>query len=134
MSKRALAASATVALLSLAGCTRSGAPGQPFVSKAPAAVAIGPAASCIQTTLIKDTRVWDDRTIDFIMAGGKRYRNTLPVACPELGFQQRFAHRTTTDSLCNTDTITVLPTGSSIPGATCLLGQFVPVRLAGAPG
>lgn len=131
MRKRAIAAASALAVLALAGCTRAGPPGQPFVSKAPAAVAIGPAASCVQVNMIHDTRVWDDRTIDFVMTGGTRYRNTLPYSCPELGFQQRFAYKTSTTSLCDVDTITVLPTGSSIPGATCGLGKFVPVRLTG---
>ena len=132
MSKRAIAASAVIAVLSLSGCARTGAPGEQFVSRAPAATVIGPAVSCVQTTLIQETRVWDDQTIDFVMNGGKRYRNTLPIRCPELGFEQRFAYRTSNSSLCDVDTITVLHTGSSIPGPTCGLGKFVPVTLAGS--
>ena len=67
MSKRAIAASAVIAVLALSGCARTGAPGEQFVSRAPAATVIGPAVSCVQTTLIQETRVWDDQTIDFVM-------------------------------------------------------------------
>lgn len=130
MSKRAIAVSALVAVLGLSGCARTGAPGEQFVSKAPAATVVGEPVNCVQTNLIHDTRVWDDRTIDFVMVGGTRYRNTLPGRCPNLGFDQRFAYKTATNSLCSIDTITVLPTGSSIPGPTCGLGKFVPVKLA----
>jgi hypothetical protein len=130
MSKRAIAASAAVAVVALSGCARTGLANDRFVSKARAATVVGPAASCVQIRRIHDTRVWDDRTIDFVMDDGTRYRNTLPYRCPELGFQQRFAYKTSTTSLCSVDTITVLPTGSSIPGATCGLGKFVPVKLA----
>jgi hypothetical protein len=130
MSKRAIALSAAVATLTLAGCTQEGPRRQPVI-KAQAAVAVGRPVNCIQTTLIHDTKVWDDYTIDFVMNNGTRYRNTLAGRCPNLGFDQRFAYKTTTGSLCDVDTITVLPTGSSIPGPTCGLGKFVPVRLAG---
>jgi len=130
MSKRAIALSAALAMLALAGCTREG-PGQQPVIKAAPAVAVGKPVSCIQTNLIHDTKVWDDYTIDFVMTDGTRYRNTLAGRCPNLGFEQRFAYKTATSSLCSVDTITVLPTGSSIPGPTCGLGKFVPVKLAG---
>jgi succinyl-diaminopimelate desuccinylase len=69
--------------------------------------------------------------IDFVMNDGTRYRNTLAGRCPNLGFDQRFAYKTATSALCDVDTITVLPTGSSIPGPTCGLGKFAPVKLAG---
>ena len=63
------------------------------------------------------------------MRGGATYRNTLPGRCPGLGFEQRFAYRTTIDQLCSLDTITVLQSGSSIPGPTCGLGKFMPVTM-----
>jgi hypothetical protein len=131
MSKRAIAASAVLATLALAGCAPTADAGRQAVVKAPPAVAVGQPVSCIQTNLIHDTRVWDDYTIDFVMNDGTRYRNTLAGRCPNLGFDQRFAYKTATSALCDVDTITVLPTGSSIPGPTCGLGKFAPVKLAG---
>jgi hypothetical protein len=100
--------------------------------RAPAAVAVGEPVNCIETNQISGTRVHDDRTIDFEMRGGRLYRNTLPYRCGSLGFQERFAYRTTIGRLCSTDTITVLQSGG-VNGPTCGLGQFVPVQLSDGP-
>jgi hypothetical protein len=99
--------------------------------RAPAATAIGEPVSCIQTNTIRGTRVHDDRTIDFEMTNGRTYRNTLPIRCSGLGFEERFAYKTTIGRLCSTDTITVLQSGG-INGPTCGLGEFVPVQLTGS--
>ncbi len=124
------AAAAAVATLSISACARTAPANTPPLKHAAApAVAVGAPVSCVQTNLIDQTKVWNDRTIDFIMRGGTRYRNTLPMNCGTLGFDQRFSYHTTTGQLCDVDTITVLPTGSSIPGPTCGLGKFVPVKL-----
>ena len=97
-------------------------------SRAPAIEALGPAVSCIQTSRIRDTEVHDDQTIDFHMIGGDTYRNTLPNRCPSLGFEERFAYRTTTGQLCSVDVITVLYSDGT-RGAGCGLGEFLPVRI-----
>lgn len=111
---------------SLAGCTTE--PRSTPASRAPAAVAAGEPVNCVSTGSIDTTRVHDDRTIDFVMRDGTVYRNTLPASCGPLGFEKRFAYRTTTARLCSTDTITVLQSGG-VNGPTCGLGEFVPVRL-----
>jgi hypothetical protein len=98
---------------------------------APAVTIAGGPVDCIQTSRIRNTAVHDDYTIDFEMAGGDVYRNTLPGRCPGLGFEERFSHASTTGSLCGVDTITVLYTDRG-RGATCGLGQFVPVRYVDA--
>lgn len=118
-----------LAVASLAGCTAEPET-SPSASRAPAAVAAGEPVNCVSTGSIDDTRVHDDRTIDFVMRDGTVYRNTLPVACGPLGFERRFAYRTTTSRLCSTDTITVLQSGG-VGQPTCGLGEFVPVRLTG---
>lgn len=100
--------------------------------RAPAVVVLGEPVSCIQTSRIRNTTVHDDYTIDFEMSGSAVYRNTLPARCPGLGFEERFAHQTTTGQLCRVDTITVLQQGGSGRGPTCGLGSFVPVRYADA--
>jgi hypothetical protein len=99
--------------------------------RAPAVEVVGEPVNCIQTSRIQSTRVRDDYTIDFELAGNQVYRNTLPGRCPSLGFEERFAHTSTTGQLCNVDVITVLQSGGS-RGASCGLGQFVPVRYAGS--
>ena len=131
MKKSAIVLAAALAVPALVGCVPAADANRQPVIKAPAAVSVGQPVSCIQTNLIHDTKVWDDYTIDFVMTDGTRYRNTLAGRCPNLGFDQRFGYKTATSSLCNVDTITVLPTSSSIPGPTCGLGPFVPVKLAG---
>lgn len=114
------------AALSLAACTAE--MGDDGRGDVPAATVIGEPVSCIQTSRIQTTRVHDDRTIDFHMAGGTVYRNTLPNRCPSLGFEERFSYATTSGQLCDVDVITVLDSDGQ-RGAGCGLGKFVPVQL-----
>jgi hypothetical protein len=97
----------------------------------PAATPDGEAVNCLNTTRIRETRVRSDSVIDFYTLGGKVYRNTLPNSCPSLGFEEKFAYKTSTSELCNVDIITVLQSGGGLtPGASCGLGKFQPVQLA----
>lgn len=99
--------------------------------KIPVATPDGEAVSCVPLIQIRETRVRDDRTIDFLMTGRKVYRNTLPSPCPSLGFEQRFSYATSLSQLCSTDIITVLYQAPYLtPGASCGLGQFQPVTLS----
>jgi hypothetical protein len=90
---------------------------------------IGPAVNCLQLQNIRETRVRDDRTIDFITRGGQWYRNTLPNSCPQLGFERAFAYQTSITQLCNVDIITVIVQGAGPRrGASCGLGKFTPIE------
>lgn len=92
----------------------------------------GAAEDCVSITAIRNTRVRDDRTIDFYMSGRKVYRNTLPQSCPGLGSDRAFSYETSLSRLCSLDIITVLRASSPVPrGASCGLGKFQPVN--GAP-
>ncbi|MEO0031336.1 MAG: hypothetical protein RIS94_1094 [Pseudomonadota bacterium] len=97
----------------------------------PVATAVGPAVSCIPLAQISESRVRDDWTIDFRVAGNRWYRNSLPNRCNSLGFEKAFSYATSLSQLCNTDIITVIATGAG-GGArgSCGLGQFQPVTLA----
>jgi hypothetical protein len=95
----------------------------------PAATPTGEPVSCISMSSLRSTQVRSDKVIDFIASGGKVYRNELPSACPGLGFEKRFIHRTSLDQYCSLDQITVLQDPPDIPGATCGLGKFQPVKL-----
>ena len=93
----------------------------------PPATPNGPAVDCISTINLR-SRVRSDQVIDFFV-GRKAYRNTLPNACPSLGFEERFAYRLQTTRLCSTDIVTVLQDPGLSRGAGCGLGQFQPVSL-----
>ncbi len=93
---------------------------------------VGESQQCVQTTRIRSTRVLSDRVIDFELAGGRRLRNTLPVRCPSLGFEERFSYSTYGSQLCSSEIITVLRSPSALPGPSCGLGRFQPVERAPA--
>ena len=95
----------------------------------PDAVPDGKPVNCVQTTSIRSTSVHGDSVIDFHMLGGKVYRNTLPMSCPSLGFEERFLYRTSISQLCSVDIITVLQSPGLSQGASCGLGKFQPVKL-----
>jgi hypothetical protein len=131
MLKRALWI-APVALLGLAGCSGTMDGGSSSkASRAPAAKVVGDPQSCIPISQIRGSKVRDDFTIDFDMAGSKTYRNTLPHSCPGLGSEQAFTYETSLTQLCNTDIIYVLRRigGDYQRGAGCGLGSFVPVEI-----
>ena len=96
----------------------------------------GEAVNCVQLRQIQNTRVRDDKTIDFHMLGGKIYRNSLPHSCPGLGFEEKFLYKTSLSQLCSVDIITVLRNagGGLDRGASCGLGKFQPMVKAPAGG
>lgn len=96
----------------------------------PPATPAGEATDCVSLSNIREARVRDDRTIDFIMRNGTVYRNTLAFSCPQLGFEQSFSYKTSLSRLCSVDIITVLQHAGGIrTGASCGLGTFQPVKL-----
>ena len=127
MTFRTIAVLATVCALPLTGCTAEMDRDRDV--RAPAAVAVGPAVDCVDTSRIDTTKAHDDYTIDFKMIDNTVYRNTLSNRCSGLGFEDRFAYETSIGRLCSIDTITVLYSSGG-RGATCGLGDFVPVRYA----
>ena len=121
---------AAFAAVFAAGCAQQEAPAErPVV--APAAKVTGPAESCISLAQLRDSRIRDDWTIDFMRDGKRAWRNTLPNRCPGLRSNDSFAYETSLSQLCSTDIIYVLTQIGGRPqrGAACGLGQFVPVEL-----
>ncbi len=102
-------------------------------NRVPAATPAGAPIDCVALRQIKSTEVRDGQTIDFVMHGGKVYRNTLDGGvCPQLSFERRFAYRVSGNQLCSLDTITVLTEPGPSLGASCGLGAFEPVTLSPA--
>jgi len=126
MSHNRIATLLAAATLAVSACTAETETGAEV--RAPAVTVAGAPVNCIQSSRIRNTVVHDDYTIDFVMAGGDVYRNTLPNRCPGLGFEERFAYEVSAGQLCRVDTITVLQSGAAGRGPTCGLGEFVPVR------
>lgn len=94
-----------------------------------AEVADATAQRCITLNRVDHTQVVDDDTILFHMRGREIYENSLPRRCPQLASEDRFMYRVTGGQLCDLDTITVLDDigFGFLPGASCGLGQFVPI-------
>lgn len=88
---------------------------------------LGEAETCLDVYRIKETRIIDNQTILFIMRGGKRYLNRLPVPCAGLVVADGFGYSTSITKLCMQDHISVLSPGSA-PGNICMLGKFIPIE------
>jgi len=115
------------ASLAFGGCRVTHAVRAPVT---PAATVMGEPESCVSRAQLRETRIRDDATIDFIGNGGQVWRNTLPDGCPGLRPHSGFAYETSLNQLCSTDIIYVLETAGGLHrGAACGLGQFVPVKL-----
>jgi hypothetical protein len=98
----------------------------------PAAEAIGPALDCLPLTQFNNSRIRDDRTIDFIGgAGNKVWRVTLPNRCAGLKAANAFTYETSLSQLCKLDIIYPLNQfGNTLQrGPGCGLAPFVPVKL-----
>ena len=92
------------------------------------AKAVGASQDCVRRSDISNTRIRDEKTIDFVMRGQQVYRNVLPYSCSGLATYDSFSYSTATDRLCSVDTITVRTTDGS-PGPTCGLGKFQRIEL-----
>lgn len=116
--------------LALAGCMQAQASSRNDEPGGPPARVTGEPVSCVRTTAFSDTRVRDDRTIDFMRNSRQGWRNTLPNSCPGLAVQNAFTYRVSTGELCSVDVIYVLETAGGLSrGAGCGLGKFVPIEL-----
>ncbi len=119
-------------LAALAGSALAPAAARPLKPEQEAKIQpAGEPVNCIEPSRIRETRVRDDKTIDFYMQNRQVYRNTLPQSCPELGFEERFGYTTSINQLCSVDIIHVLHSSPPLRGASCGLGKFQPIT--GAP-
>jgi hypothetical protein len=98
----------------------------------PAAQPTGAPVSCVPLAQVRETRIRDDWTIDFVSSGGGRvWRNALTSRCSGLKAADAITYETSLSQLCNTDIVYVLETAGGLHrGGSCSLGQFVPVKLS----
>ena len=84
------------------------------------------ARSCINSSLIRQTKIVDDTRILFYLRGKTIYHNILSRKCNGLAREGRFSYHTTTGSLCRLDFIRVLYRGGAglQEGSACGLGYF----------
>jgi hypothetical protein len=126
-----LTVSARVALIAAAitGCSPADSAKRPPVT--PAATALGKPQSCLFLPQLREMRIRDDWTIDFISDSGRVWRNSLSDRCPGLRMNNAITYETSLNQLCNTDIVYEVETfGTGLHrGAACGLGQFVPVKL-----
>lgn len=87
---------------------------------------------CLSSNRIRNNEILDSSHIIFEISSSKKYLNTLPNACPGLKKGSTIMYRTSINKLCDLDIITILNStgGGYMPGASCGLGQFVPISNA----
>ena len=123
-----LTAALVVGSSALAGSSKP----RPRPETSPAARPVGPPTSCVPLNQIRESKVRDDWTIDFIASDKRAWRNSLTAPCPGLRVNNAITYETSLSQLCSTDIVYVLDTsaGGLRRGAACSIGQFVPVELA----
>ena len=72
-------------------------------------------------------RVIDSRTLVYD-GGGTLWVNRLPGECPGLRPDGTLIIETTTGQYCRSDRFRELEWGATIPGPTCILGEFTAYR------
>ncbi len=130
MHKPFLALAATAALFGGFAIAAASSPSERRAKIMAAYRPVGEPISCISLNRIRDTKVVDNRTIDFHVGSDKVFRNTLSSSCPGLANEDRFSYRTSLSSLCSVDSIRVLHSygGTLQEGAGCGLGKFQPME------
>jgi hypothetical protein len=122
-------------LLVLAGCAATGTDGpsrdQEALSRELAGRAAGEAEFCIRpASSSAGLTVVDSRTLTY-REGRTLWVNRLPDECPGLRPLDTLIVELHGNRYCRHDRFRSIQSGSSIPGPTCLLGDFVPYRARG---
>lgn len=86
----------------------------------------GPPERCIEISRVNGPQIIDDQTIVYRQSGRRIWVNRLPDACPGLRTDALVVVQPTGSQLCSTDNFRTLIRYTSIPGAICRFGEFVP--------
>lgn len=84
----------------------------------------GEMMNCVSLPLIKQSRILDNKTILLESTGHTAYLNELPFECPQLKMMDAYAHKTSINSMCSMDLITVIDTTVDQRLGSCPLGKF----------
>ena len=115
--------------LLLAGCAPLAQPdpsGQALARELAGRTA-GEPESCLPAAMHRGLRVIDRRTLAYD-AGRTLWINRLPADCPGIEPPSTLIVEVHAGRYCRGDLVRGLEGGSSIPGPTCILGEFVPYR------
>lgn len=118
-----------VAAAALAGsCTRPAVPpGSDFAAQTEGRIA-GPAQSCISNNSSENLHVLDPQTLAY-GTGRTIYVNRLNAQCPAMSEVNTIIIQPSLGGqYCRGDLVRGLEPGATIPGPTCILGDWVPYR------
>jgi hypothetical protein len=81
---------------------------------------------CLSLIRIRDSKILDSEHVLFTLTDKSMYLNTLPKKCAGMDPGDAYTFRTSLNSLCNQDVITILRPGGHgmLPGVSCGLGMF----------
>ena len=95
------------------------------------APASGPTQSCLAQRQIDAVKPVNDRTVLFVMRGGRTFRNELPVSCPAWARGDTgYIHISTQDRLCSGEIVSLFARGGGFDYGSCILGPFTPIATA----
>jgi hypothetical protein len=114
-------------LLIIAGCAAVGESGQAELSRELANMTAGPAQSCAPSTQSQSLQAVDNRTL-VLRTANTVWVSRLEGPCPGLTPMSTIIVESFNGQYCRGDHVSGLEPGSSIPGATCPLAEFVPYR------
>ena len=118
-----IAAAATIA-----GCSRPGVPQRSELAETIAGRVAAAPRSCISTNEAQNLRVLDPQTLAYGF-GPTVYINRLQAACPGISqFNAIIVEPGLPGQYCRYDRIRSLQPGTSIPGPSCNLGEWIPYR------
>ena len=118
-----IAAAATVV-----SCSRPAMPQRSDFAEAVAGRVAGAPQMCISTNQAENLRVLDPQTVAYGF-GPKIYVNRLAAACPGISqFNTIIVEPGIGGQYCRNDRIRGLEPGTTIPGPSCNLGDWVPYR------